>query len=90
MPASDHPAAVPEKRTAPDIPRGAVKAFRELLNRRNQPAHESKTSGALVDTRYRNGRYRQLKRPYGDYLYAQDREKFLVNLREWIDEGMPQ
>jgi hypothetical protein len=50
-------------------PRGTVKAFREYLNR---------TCG----TAYRNGAYHQTSRPYGDYLYAQDREKFFDDLNE--------
>lgn len=45
--------------------RGARKAFREWLNA---------TYG--TDAEYRNGRYRQRTRPYGDYVYAQDREMF--------------
>ncbi len=40
------------------------KEFREKLNKEySNPMH-------------RNGRYRQIKRPYGDYLYYQDRDKF--------------
>jgi hypothetical protein len=59
---------------ADPIPRGAIKRFREYLN-------------ALPQTvRHRHGPYHQRSRPYGDYLYAQDRERFLVNLREWLAE----
>src|ERR1700730_17140288 len=46
------------------VKRGALKAFREHLNRT--------CAGSL----HRHYRFGQTKRPYGDYLYAQDREKF--------------
>lgn len=46
------------------VKRGARKAFREYLNR------------VYAGSLFRNGIYQQTKRPYGDYLYAQDREKF--------------
>jgi hypothetical protein len=62
------------------MPRGKIRAFRELLNRQNLEA-----GGRL----HRNGRFHQLKRLYGDYLYAQDREKFMVDLRAWLAEGEP-
>jgi hypothetical protein len=56
-------------------PRGKTKAdFRRHLNDtcRNAP-------------QYRNGRYSQRTRPYGDYLYAQDRDKFDVEYKEWVN-----
>lgn len=53
------------------LPRGAVKRFREYLNSLDQ------------SVKHRNGRFQQHTRPYGDYLYAQDREKFMADLREW-------
>jgi NADH:ubiquinone oxidoreductase subunit len=47
------------------------KAFREFLNHGNyQHSHA-------------NNRYGNRKRPYGDYLYSQDREKFNVDYEEW-------
>jgi NADH:ubiquinone oxidoreductase subunit len=48
------------------------KAFREHLNK----VHENTPN-------HRNGAYRQRTRPYGDYLYAQDRDKFNVEYEEW-------
>jgi hypothetical protein len=48
------------------------KAFREVLNARFAGTEN-----------YRNGPYRQVKRGYGDYLYAQDRAKFDVEYAEW-------
>lgn len=51
--------------------RGDIKRFREYLNAQPGPKHK-------------NGRYEQRKRGYGDYLYAQDREKFMVELDEWL------
>lgn len=50
------------------------KAFREELNRSGyQHSHA-------------NNRFGNRKRPYGDYLYAQDREKFEVDYAEWIEK----
>jgi len=50
------------------------KAFREFLNRESegQPKH-------------RHFRYQQRTRPYGDYLYAQDREKFNFDYQQWLE-----
>jgi hypothetical protein len=47
------------------------KAFREYLNQ-------------LGGENHRNGVYQQRTRPYGDYLYFQDRDKFDVDYAEWI------
>lgn len=59
------------------IPRGAIKSFRLHLN-------------ALPATaKHRHGPYHQRTRSYGDYLYAQDRDKFMVDLREWLTNGRP-
>jgi hypothetical protein len=44
--------------------RGAIKAFRELLNK------------TYTGHPHAHNRYRQRTRWYGDYLYAQDRDKF--------------
>lgn len=46
-------------------------AFREELN-----VGDYKHSHA-------NSRYENRKRPYGDYLYFQDREKFNFDFEEW-------
>ncbi len=46
------------------------KAFREYLN-------------SLGGANHRNGMYQQRTRPYGEYLYAQDRDKFNVDYEEW-------
>ena len=37
--------------------------------------------------RYRNNRYQQRSRKYGDYLYHQDREKFEVDYAEHNQTG---
>ena len=60
------------------IKRGDIKNFKEYLNR----------IGAEYPN-HRNGRYHQLIRPYGEYLYHQDREMFDVELNRWIDNGRP-
>lgn len=53
--------------------RGTIKAFREHLNRT--------CAGTEL---HQHGRFRQKTRGYGDYLYHQDREKFDVELAEWL------
>lgn len=50
------------------------KAFREYLNTLNSPAVNP----------WRNGRYAQRTRLYGDYLYAQDREMFDFEYDAWL------
>lgn len=62
------------------IPRGKIKEYREKLN------HEHEAAGGV---KHRHGRFHQITRPYGDYLYAQDREMFMVNLREWLESSRP-
>lgn len=57
------------------LPRGAIKRFREHLNT------------VCADENYRNGRYAQKKRGYGDYLYAQDRDKFFVEMEICVENG---
>ena len=50
------------------------KDFRDHLNREHPaPPH-------------RNGVYRQRTRPYGDYLWHQDREKFEADYADWMGE----
>jgi hypothetical protein len=61
------------------IPRGKIKEYREKLNREHEAAGSVK---------YRHGRYQQRTRLYGDYLYAQDREHFMINLREWLESSL--
>lgn len=73
----------------PPIPRGKIKDFRQFLNRQNaeQAARQRQkavTDPGRIETRHRNGRFHQRTRGYGDYLYAQDRDKFMVDLREWL------
>lgn len=52
-------------------PRGAVKAFREYLN-----------ATCAEGPKHRERQFHQRTRGYGDYLYAQDRERFDVELDE--------
>lgn len=49
------------------------KAFKEYLNALNDPNINP----------HQNGRFKQIKRLYGDYLYHQDRVKFNVLYEEW-------
>lgn len=53
------------------LPRGTIKAFREYLN--------AKFAGTAL---HKHERFHQSSRGYGDYLYAQDRAKFDVELGE--------
>lgn len=52
--------------------RGDIKRFREFLNAQDD------------GVKHRHNRYEQRSRKYGDYLYAQDREKFMLDLQEWL------
>ena len=64
----------------PPLKRGAVKAFREYLNR---------TCVEKID-QGRNSRgqvYVRRTRGYGDYLYSQDREMFDFELHEALYAG---
>lgn len=55
--------------------RGDIKRYREFLN----------AEGSITGTLWANGRGRgQRTRQYGDYLYSQDREKFMVDMEEWL------
>jgi len=54
--------------------RGAIKAYREYLNRAYP--------GVGLGTHAYNGQCANKSRPYGDYLYAQDRNMFMVNLND--------
>lgn len=56
------------------VQRGDVKRFRDFLNAQDDGIP------------HRQFRYHQRTRRYGDYLYAQDREKFMVDLRDWLLE----
>ena len=74
------------------IPRGKIKEFRELLNRENALVMDRENARqandpARIASKHRNGRYRQVKRLYGDYLYRQDRDKFMADIREWLREA---
>lgn len=52
-----------------------IQRFRAFLN---QSDHQPVWS---------NGRHHQITRPYGDYLFAQDRDKFMAELSEWLPES---
>lgn len=60
------------------LPRGTIKRFREHLNVEYANA-----------TLHRHNRFQQLSRPYGDYLYSQDRDKFMAELGEWLANQPP-
>ena len=51
------------------------KAFREYLNENYK------------GMKHKHNQFHQLKRPYGDYLYYQDRVKFNANYEEWLKEN---
>jgi len=54
------------------------KAFRLFLNSQNEgsPNHQ-------------HFKFGQRKRPYGDYLYCQDRERFNAEYAEWLKTQKP-
>ncbi len=64
---------IPVCRCRKHVKRADIKRYRNYLNY----VHSD-------DPKHRNGRYRQIKRQYGDYLYHQDREKFMVDMCVWL------
>lgn len=66
------------------IKRGLIKQYREILNAQPEESSEKHfhKSG--------NKTFQQRTRKYGDYLYNQDRDKFLWEVREWIAGRMTQ
>ena len=58
------------------LPRGTIKSFREYLNKK-----------FAFTEKHSNGRFQQKSRLYGDYIYNQDREQFMVELRVAIEGG---
>lgn len=60
------------------VKRGDIKRFREYLNKLSDGSENHK-----------HGRYHQKTRKYGDYMYHQDREKFDVDMQEWLESGAP-
>lgn len=56
------------------IKRGDIKKFKNFLNN--------------IDTgrNHKHNQFFQKTRKYGDYLYGQDREKFMIDLVEWLGE----
>ena len=56
------------------IPKRTKKAFRQYLNEQAEK-HGYK---------HKNFRFGQRVRPYGDYLYAQDRDMFNENYGRWL------
>jgi len=59
------------------IKRGNIKRYREHLNAIHNAA------------KWRNRERGQRKRLYGDYLYAQDRDKFMMEMEEWLNASLP-
>lgn len=57
------------------IERGDIKRYREHLNAQD-----------ISSVKWRNGARGQQTRPYGDYLYTQDHDKFMFDLQEWLAE----
>lgn len=53
--------------------RGDIKRFRDFLN-----------SQDVGDSKHRHLNFQQRTRKYGDYLYHQDRDKFNMELAEWL------
>jgi hypothetical protein len=53
--------------------KGDIARFREFLNRQD-----------TGDSKHQHRSFRQRTRKYGDYLYNQDRERFMVDITEWL------
>lgn len=64
---------IPLTRCQRHVKRGDILKYINWLN--------YKTSG---QNSYKNGRRGQIKRQYGDYLYHQDRELFMMEMRQWL------
>ena len=60
-----------------EILRGAIRRYRDLLNRLD-----------VGDSKHMHLCYRQRTRKYGDYLYHQDLDRFMVELKEWLAKGV--
>jgi len=58
------------------IPRGAIQRFRAYLNQQDTSGHP-----------HRHLSFQQRVRLYGDYLYHQDRDRFMMELRQWISQN---
>lgn len=73
----------------PTVKRGDIAAFRRLLDEQDarSQARQVDTFGAPILHQHRQ--YHQIKRLYGSYIYHQDRERFDVELMEWIEKGRP-
>lgn len=56
------------------IPKGAIKRFRERLNALD------------AGNKHRHLAYQQRTRRYGDYLYHQDHDRFMAELRQWLSK----
>jgi hypothetical protein len=73
------------------LPRGIVKAYREHLNKLHGHVDEYRTgrnkfgSGANITGLAKATK--DNRRLYGDYLYSQDREMFMFNMREELEAG---
>jgi hypothetical protein len=55
------------------MPYGSIKRFREYLNKRD-----------VGDSKHRHFNFRQRTRLYGDYLYFSDRDRFMMELQQWL------
>jgi hypothetical protein len=62
------------------FPRGMIKAYREYLNEQ----HGYNTDGGQYINKHSPGARTRL---YGDYLYSQDREMFIVSMMEDVENG---
>lgn len=59
------------------LPKGAIRAYREHLNKVHGTERDYTNEHKTGNT----------KRAYGDYLYAQDREMFMVSLHQELEAG---
>jgi len=59
----------------------------ELKRRLSRKAFREELNHSGYQHSHANNRFGNRKRPYGDYLYAQDCEKFEVDYQEWLDRN---
>lgn len=77
------------KKEQPLIRHGDISRFKAILNEMDAKTQSAAKARGESPVLHQNGPYHQLKRLYGDYLYHQDRDKFNVDMIDWIEAGRP-
>lgn len=69
--------------------RGDIATFRRLLDEQDAHSQAAQTATFGAPILHQHFQFHQISRLYGSYLYHQDRERFDVELMEWIEKGRP-